>query len=164
MLELHVSPSAQLAKIDIKSTYRIIPVHPDNCPLLGMSWGNHLYVDKALPFGLRFAAKLFNAIADTLEWITKHTGREFQWHYLDDFITIGHPGSEECITHLHLLINLCIQLGIPLATEKVEKVKGPSTCLPFLGIKIDSVAQELWLLAEKLSELGSLLKEWEKKS
>ena len=107
-LELHVGPSAQLAKIDIKNAYRIILVHPDNRPLLGMSWGNHLYVDKALPFGLRSAAKLFNAIADTLEWIAKHMGIEFQRHYLDDFITIGHPGSEECIAHLHLLIDLCI--------------------------------------------------------
>ena len=87
-------------------------------------------------------------------------GIEFLWHYLDDFITIGRPGSEECIAHLHLLIDLCIQLGIPLATEKVE---GPCTCLPFLGIEIDSVAQELRLPAEKLARLGSLLVEWERK-
>ena len=33
---LELGPGAQLAKIDIKSTYRIIPVHPDDRPLLGM--------------------------------------------------------------------------------------------------------------------------------
>ena len=81
---LELGPGAQLAKIDIKSTYRIIPVHPDDRPLLGMHWGDHLYVDTALPFGLRSAAKLFNAVADALEWIAKHMGIEFLWHYLDN--------------------------------------------------------------------------------
>ena len=42
--------------------------------------------------------------------------------------------------------------------------RGPSTCLPFLGIEIDSVAQELRLPLEKLQWLRSLLFEWEKKT
>ena len=60
-----LGPSA-LAKIDVKSAYRIVPVHPDDRPLLGMLWQD---IDASLPFGLRFAPKLFNAIADALEWI-----------------------------------------------------------------------------------------------
>ena len=35
---------------------------------------------------------------------------------------------------------MCASLGIPLAPDKVE---GPTTCLTFLGIKIDTVAMEL---------------------
>ena len=50
---------------------------------------------------------------------------------------------------------------VPLAIEKVE---GPSTCLPFLGIEIDSVTQELTLSADKLLQLQLLLFEWEKKT
>ena len=158
---LELGPGTQLAKIDIKSAYRIIPVHPDDRPLLGMLWEDQLYVDAALPFGLRSAPKLFNAVADALEWIAKHLGIEFLWHYLDDFITIGRPETEECAFSLHLLMDLCARLGIPLAIEKVE---GPSTCLPFLGIEIDSVAQELRLPADKLLRLRSLLFDWEKKT
>ena len=30
---------ALMAKIDIRSAYRIVPVHPDDRPLLGMKWG-----------------------------------------------------------------------------------------------------------------------------
>ena len=104
---LELGPGTQLAKIDIKSTYRIIPVHPDDRPLLGMLWEDQLYVDAALPFGLRSAPKLFNAVADVLEWIAKHLGIEFLWHYLDDFITIRHPETEECAFSLHLLMDLC---------------------------------------------------------
>ena len=43
---------AQLAKVDIRSAYRIVPVHPDDRPRLGMMWEGTLYIDTALPFGL----------------------------------------------------------------------------------------------------------------
>lgn len=158
---LELGPGTQLAKIDIKSAYRIIPVHPDDRPLLGMIWEDHVYVDAALPFGLRSAPKLFNAVADALEWIAKHLGAEFLWHYLDDFITVGRPQTDECAFSLQLLTDLCARLGVPLAMEKIE---GPSTCLPFLGIEIDSISQELRLPADKLMRLRSLLGEWEGKT
>ena len=72
----------QLAKIDVQSAYRIVPVHPDDHLVLGMRWRDRLYVDASLPFGLRSAPKLFDAIADALEWIAPHLGMEFLWHYL----------------------------------------------------------------------------------
>ena len=58
---------AQLAKIDIKSAYRLVPVHPAQRKWLGMQWQGRVYVDGMLPFGLRSAPKLFNAVADALE-------------------------------------------------------------------------------------------------
>ena len=42
-----------LAKSDVESAYRIIPVHPDDRYLLGMQWQGNYFVDMALPFGLR---------------------------------------------------------------------------------------------------------------
>ncbi len=65
---------AQLAKIDIRSAYRIVSVHPDDRWLLGMSWEGALYVDTALPFGLRSAPKTLNVVADTVEWIARQQG------------------------------------------------------------------------------------------
>ena len=44
-----------MAKIDIKAAYRMVPVHPQDCHLFGMMWEDKVYVDAALPFGLRFA-------------------------------------------------------------------------------------------------------------
>ena len=40
---------AVLAKVDISSACRIVPVHPDDHTLLGMMWKRALYVDSALP-------------------------------------------------------------------------------------------------------------------
>lgn len=67
---------ALMAKIDIRSTYRIVPVHPDDRPLLGMRWREKIFVDKVLPFGLRLAHKIFNALAD-MHWSGWPTGEEF---------------------------------------------------------------------------------------
>ena len=63
-----------LAKIDIKAAYRLVPVSPYQRHYLGMSWKNQIYVDSMLPFGLRSAPKIFNAIADALEWCISKGG------------------------------------------------------------------------------------------
>ena len=60
-----------LAKIDIKSAFRLLPVHPADCHLLAMKWSKQLYIDTCLPFGLRSAPKQFNVLADLLSWILK---------------------------------------------------------------------------------------------
>ena len=55
-----------LAKIDIKSAFRLLPVHPADRHLLAMKWHDHLYVDTCLPFDLHSAPKLFNILANLL--------------------------------------------------------------------------------------------------
>ena len=56
---LQLGRGALLAKIDIESTFRNIPVHPNDRHLLRMRWCNQLYIDTILPFGLRSAPKNF---------------------------------------------------------------------------------------------------------
>ena len=66
-----------------------MPVHPDDRPLLGMIWGEKVYIDTVLPFGLRSAPKIFSSLADGLEWILIRRGVSVVIHYLDDFLTMG---------------------------------------------------------------------------
>ena len=63
-----------LAKLDIKLAYRNVSVHPGDRYLLGIQWKGKTYVDTCLPFGLRSAPKLFNAVADALEWVIVNEG------------------------------------------------------------------------------------------
>ena len=42
---------SQLAKVDIRSAYRNVPVHPEDRWLLGMVWRDALFVDVTMPFG-----------------------------------------------------------------------------------------------------------------
>ena len=150
-------PGALLAKIDIESAYRLVPVHPSDRPLQAVEWRGALYVDPMLPFGLRSAPKLFNALADVLEWYLRWKGVRHIFHYLDDFLVVGPPGSPECAIALTTLNKACAGLGIPIAEHKRN---GPTTCLTFLGIEVDTIAGQLRLLADKLDRLQSLLLEW----
>ena len=43
---------ANLAKVDIKSAYRIVLVDPEDRMLLGMQWKGKTFLDTRLPFGL----------------------------------------------------------------------------------------------------------------
>ena len=82
-----------MAKVDAKSAYRNVPVHPDDRWLMGMMWDGALYVDTALPFGLRSAPKIFTAIANAVEWIVRQEGVKVAIHCLDDFLVVGAPDS-----------------------------------------------------------------------
>jgi len=141
---------ALLAKIDIKSAYRLIPIVPQDRVFLGLKWKEAIFVDGMLPFGLCSAPKIFNAVADALEWCISKEGVENIFHYLDDYIIIGPPDSEQCALDLCRLKQVCNDLGVPLAPEKQA---GPSSTIEFLGIIIDTVKQELRLPRDKLDRL-----------
>ena len=63
-----------LAKLDLKEAYRAVPVHPSDQRLLGVAWDDTVYIDKALPFGLRSASKIFSALTDAMMWLLQEKG------------------------------------------------------------------------------------------
>ena len=154
---LALGQGSLLAKIDVRSAYRVVPVHPEDRMLLGMSWKGSIYVDAALPFGLRSAPKIFTAVADACEWILGQRGLRRVRHYLDDFIVVGPPDSPKCQEDLDIMCHTCGELGLPLAEEKQV---GPSTQLVFLGIELDTVHMEIRLPAEKLLHVTELVASW----
>ena len=84
---------AQLAKVDTRKAYRNVPVHSHDRPLLGMVWDGMLFVDTTLPFGLRSAPKIFNTLADEVEWIAQQRGVQCILHHLHDFLVMGSPDT-----------------------------------------------------------------------
>ena len=157
---LALGQGSLLAKFDIKSAYRTVPVHPDDRLLLGMWWNGSLYIDTTLPFGLRSAPKIFCAIADMVKWVIRSTGVPIVTHYIDDFIIIGPPGCSECQQSLQKALQVCSNLGLPVAPQKTE---GPSTCMPILGIEVDTQAMELRLPTDKMERLKETLQAWKMK-
>ena len=146
-----------LAKVDVKSTYRIVPIHPEDRPLLGMQWNGHLYIDTCLPFGLRSAPRIFMALADMLEWCTKEQSVAHLFHYLDDYITMGRAGSTECKANMATLLATCSRLGVPVAPEKCE---GPTTMMTYLGIEVDTMQMQLRLPEQKMRRVQATVVEW----
>ena len=156
---LDFGPGTLLAKIDIKSAFRLLPVLPADRHLLAMQWNHQIYIDMCLPFGLRSAPKLFNILADFLSWIVEQKGVSPVLHYLDDFLIMAPPSpdSRVCLGNLNTFKEICSQLGIPLAEEKLE---GPSQRLTFLGIVLDTQQMEARLPEDKLSRIRTQLSTW----
>uniref|UniRef100_A0A1X7T5D0 Reverse transcriptase domain-containing protein n=1 Tax=Amphimedon queenslandica TaxID=400682 RepID=A0A1X7T5D0_AMPQE len=145
-----------MAKLDFCSAYRRVPVHPETQPLLRMSWGDQFFCNRALPFVLCSAPKLFTAVVDALAWAMHCKGIPDLIHYLDNFL--WSPGSSsECCHALEVAVPLCEKLGLPVAPHKVM---GPATSLIFLGIEINLVCQVIRLPVDKLARLKQALRKW----
>jgi len=99
-----------------------------------------------LPFGLHSAPKIFSAVADGLQWILVQKSVTHLLHYLDDFILVA-ASVDQAMTQKSTLISNFHRLRVPLELSKME---GPSTCLTFLGIQVDTEALLLCLPKEKL--------------
>ena len=154
-----VRPGMFMAKLDLKSAYRMVPVHPSDQWLLGVSWEGHVYCDQALSFGLRSTPLIFTAVADALAWAMLCRGLPILLHYIDDFLFWA-PSDTLCCQYLLQAASLCRELGLPAEPLKVE---GPATSITFLGIEIDSIKQELRLPQAKLASLKRILATWSKK-
>ena len=94
----------------------------------------------------------------TSGWI--RAGIEHQIHYLDDFLFIGAPNTDEGARALAIALQVLEHLGVPVAEHKTE---GPLACVGFLGILIDSTNFELRLPPEKVGRLRTLLEIWQAK-
>lgn len=146
-----------LSKLDLKNAYRTVPVHPDDRPLLGLTHAHCTFIEAALPFGLRSAPKIFSAMADALLWVMATRGVKDAIHYLDDFLFVGPPDSDRCDTALSTALQTCMDLGVPVAPEKIE---APTTTITFLGLCIDTQRGELRLPEDKLQRLREEVAAW----
>ena len=153
-----LGPGSTMAKIDIKHAFRLCPVRPQDYQLLGMCWNGKYYIDTRLPFGSRSSPFIFNSFADALAWILIFVcGVPHVLHYLDDFFIAAPRCSGLCQSYINDVKNMFSYLGVPIAEEKLQ---GPTTCITYLGIEIDSNDMATRLPEEKLHEIKLLLSDW----
>ena len=72
-----------------------------------MVWKGRIYIDTTVLFGLRSAPKIFNSVADALEWVMRARGVHNVAHYLNDCIIMGSPRSMECAEDLEKALTVC---------------------------------------------------------
>ncbi|KAM4675807.1 LOW QUALITY PROTEIN: uncharacterized protein O3C94_008412 [Discoglossus pictus] len=142
---------ALLAKVDIKSAFRLLPVHPVSQQLLGCSILGKFFVDLCLPMGCSISCSFFEKFSSFLHWVVcAKTGLYSVVHYLDDFLFVGSQESSDCFTLMQAFQDLAAEFGIPLAVDKSE---GPCQRLSFLGIEIDTNNMECRLPMDKVVDL-----------
>ena len=154
---LTLGQGSSLIKVDLKSAYRIVPVHPRDRHLLGIQWEGKVYVDMALSFGLRSAPLLFTAVADAIGWALTEAGVPLLLHYLDDFLFFVPPMNRRPDQVLSHILSILHHLGVPVAPEKIE---GPATVVTFLGIVVDTDRFEIRLPEAKLAHIRELVSGW----
>ena len=103
-----------LAKTDIKSAFRIVPIRPQDCPLLGMTWQGKYYYDRAMPMGCASSCRTFEMFSSALEWVAKkHLHIEHLVHILDDYLMAAssyHSAALLCEILFHFVITWVCQL------------------------------------------------------
>ena len=96
-----------LAKTDVRSAFRIIPVHPKEHHLLGMKWRGEIHVDFCLPMGLASSCRSFEKPSTAMEWVARNKlGIPYIIHTLDDFL-IAAESPSKCRTSLQNFLHFC---------------------------------------------------------
>ena len=148
----HVPP--YLAKTDVESAFRVVPIHPSDYHLLGFSWRGKYYYDKVLPMGCSSSCRIFEAFSSALEWVSLHkTTASHVCHILDDFLFVEESRAA-CQESLHSFTVLCSEIGVPLAANKTFP---PSQVMDFVGITLDTVHRVALLPQEKIDRCVLLL-------
>lgn len=156
-----VVPPLYLLKIDVKSAYRLVPIHPDDYHLLGMRWRGMFYFDLVAPFGLASACQLWETIATALHWvIEQHLGITTVVHYVDDFLLVS-VTEPVAAARRDAVLRLCSLLGVTISMEKLE---GPALSLNFLGIGIDTSQWVIFLDPRRVERVQADLDEYSTKS
>ena len=146
---LNFGPGSYMAKTDIKSAFRIIPVSPADYHLLGFQWQGKYYYDKCLPMGCSSSCAIFESFSTALEWIIQRKLPQVAvLHILDDFLFISDSYSR-CQTALTTFKQLCQDIGVPLASETTV---GPACSLEFAGIFLDTRSMQASLPPDKVSK------------
>ena len=156
-LAYNMGRGCYLTKIDIKHAYRLLPVRPQDWPLLVYHWEGRYYVDVKLPFGGRSSASIFTAFADLVCWVLNQKYQLLVIHYSDDFLMFTRADLITAHHHLRTLKHAFEVLDIPVATDKLV---GPATKLPYLGIEIDTENFTLSIPQDKVDELVQQMPRW----
>ncbi|KAK3108908.1 hypothetical protein FSP39_018419 [Pinctada imbricata] len=144
-----------LAKMDVKSAFRLMIINPGDFDLLGIKFQDEYYIDKCLPLGCAKSCKLWENFSTFLEWyLRKKVGLDTVHHYLDDFLFMGKHDTNECTKLMTEFVTICDFIGVPLAHEKTV---GPTTKLVFLGIEIDTIEMMIRIPSEKVENLKVLI-------
>lgn len=160
-------PGTLLSKLDLESAFHHIPVRREDFELLGStfyrfnpvtnSYVKEYYFDTVLQFGGRSSPKLFDDFALASQYIMLLNGATYTKHYLDDYITMGEAGTDECSTNLQIMMDTCSDLGFSLNPSKVTQ---PNAVMEYLGIILDTNLMQARISTERLANVLSELNTW----
>ena len=159
-LLVSVGQGCYIAKADIESAFRIIPVHPNDYHLLGFCIEGQYYYDRCLPMGCSMSCRVFELFSTALQWLLNRTFRVLSMsHILDDFIFLS-PTKSLCQLYLQHFFTLAEHLSIPV---KHKKTVLPATCVVVHDIEVDTLTMRARLPQDKLDAALLLVRSFQRR-
>ena len=156
----YVGRGCYIAKADIESAFRIIPINPSDYHLLGFTMGKQYLYDRCLPMGCSVSCKLFEDFSCAIQWILQRSFNVLTMsHILDDFIFVS-QSETLCCDYLDAFHSVARLVGIPV---KHSKTVPPSTCVTVHGIEIDTSLMQARLPQDKLNGAIALVKSFSRR-
>lgn len=150
----NMGQGALMAKTDIESAFKLIPIQQTDHELLGFKVEALYYFDKTLPMGASISCNLFESFSTALHWVAEHRlAIRACVHVLDDFLFISPNNANLCSEYLGRFLDFCKEIGVPI---KKEKTRGPSPVMTFLGIELDSILCQARLPIEKVNKTSGI--------
>ena len=161
-MDMDSKSSIFFAKTDLRSAFRILLILPSQRCYLIMKAKNPLtrkwsyFVEKCLPFGASISCAKFQLFSDSLHCIIERmTGFHFTvTNYLDDYLFITQD-DQTCNNMVRAFLNLCEDIGCPVALDKTEWA---SEMVVFLGLLLDGRSGVVAVPEEKRLKALRLLK------
>ena len=149
-----------IAKADVESAFRIVPIHPTDYHLLGFAFDDQYYYDMCLPTGCSISCNIFEQFSCALQWILQHKYRVTPMsHILDDFIFLS-PSEQVCQHYLQQFFSLAELLSIPVNHKKTVM---PSTRVIIHGIEVDTVLMQARLPQDKREAAITLVRAYRRR-
>lgn len=148
-------PGWYMGKIDLKSAYRSVAIHPDDYTMTGIQFkfsnnpSSSFLFDVRLPFGAQKGPQIFHRLSQAVKRMMARRGYNEVIAYLDDFFFVAET-YERCQEIQRELISLLIKLGFCISWKKVV---GPSQRVEFLGVTLDTTTCTASLSEIKMSKL-----------
>ena len=91
----------------------------EDLPFLAFTWLGKIYINASMAFGSASSCKIFERVANVLQWIVTHE-THWDWisHCLDDFPMLAQP-KPELFRQIERYMALMGKVGMPVAEEKL---------------------------------------------
>jgi hypothetical protein len=144
-----------LVKMDVKSAYRNLTVHPSDWSLFGIMIEKLLFIDTCMAFGSSSSGNIWERYAQAIQWMLHNKYSippSARW--VDDFLFI--LDTHDSVGMVGRIRAAFSELGIPLDMSKEE---GPSTDLVYIGYLLNTETMTVSLAPKSIIKVQPLLNE-----
>ena len=142
-----------MVKGDVKSAFKLAPIHYKDLECLGILFEGEFYIYLTLPLCSFISWTIFEDITTLIHWIFEQQTHKPFLHYLDDYFMFFKKlkGSWVAYTGMKAVAS---DIGLPLSPEKMVP---PTQFHTFLSMGIDPIRMLTVMPQDKKSDILQLL-------